>query len=747
MRSSSRSQYSMLAVLAAVIAAPALAQVQHGSINIVEINGENEPNSITMTRADGGAGSWVPFSNDDDESNRGDYHVDFLTGNDIYNGILIVGPYENGRVEDSMGEDPYYATLSHARSTSSNTYWVAVHDSPSGSECNYNPALAYFPIADGWWTGAAYNSENGGVIDEFVGHSDIILTNTFDDPGTVSAFIDADTGNFGVRLEGIDMRRDGVLLACGAKNEDNYTAVYCDYDGTALLNNRDNGDNGEGSEQDPTAFVFVTEGTPGVTMGRVTGSGRILFQQGDFEVELYGVPDTAGTYRLTIPDEGTDTGTLLVSPCTEYSGNNVDNPISVAPDDDGWILTTRDITGMGTQNLGCNQMAFHFVFFPDDVTITPGTPSQDWADRINDVCAARFEVTEIRPDNNNGDMRTEISYGSDALSVSGDNRGDIGLAWLDARPASFQDNGLDDYEGFWIGNPTEFIRDNSGTGGVSGWSTVSFDNAFVRTHNASEAGGEINSDFAMAFFPAGAGFEYDGDVQVTSGESYDTVTIDGNAEEDGVLLAINWDNNNRVVSVSPSGSDCLIECWDADTGSPSTDWDYGYIYLPYDTPNLIAGQIDDSGNVLSSTGDFTVGTGIDSVYGFYVTTITIPDVDAATDGVLVVTAADGPYAMAWEAGANGEFEVAGLELTEGNPGQTGFLFAYIPYDFILDPCPDCVGDLNGDCEVNLTDLATLLGSYGMTEGAAEEDGDLDDDGDVDLSDLAMLLGHYGEICE
>jgi len=54
------------------------------------------------------------------------------------------------------------------------------------------------------------------------------------------------------------------------------------------------------------------------------------------------------------------------------------------------------------------------------------------------------------------------------------------------------------------------------------------------------------------------------------------------------------------------------------------------------------------------------------------------------------------------------------------------------------------GDLDGDGDVDLTDLAQLLAHYGMTEGATYEDGDLDGDGDVDLTDLAALLSHYGE---
>jgi hypothetical protein len=59
----------------------------------------------------------------------------------------------------------------------------------------------------------------------------------------------------------------------------------------------------------------------------------------------------------------------------------------------------------------------------------------------------------------------------------------------------------------------------------------------------------------------------------------------------------------------------------------------------------------------------------------------------------------------------------------------------------------CFGDLDGDRDIDLADLAQLLANYGTTSGAVYEDGDLDTDGDVDLADLAALLSVYGTTCE
>lgn len=59
----------------------------------------------------------------------------------------------------------------------------------------------------------------------------------------------------------------------------------------------------------------------------------------------------------------------------------------------------------------------------------------------------------------------------------------------------------------------------------------------------------------------------------------------------------------------------------------------------------------------------------------------------------------------------------------------------------------CFGDLDGDNDVDLADLAELLGQYGEPGPWTYGDGDLNCDGDVDFTDLSALLAVYGTACE
>lgn len=65
-------------------------------------------------------------------------------------------------------------------------------------------------------------------------------------------------------------------------------------------------------------------------------------------------------------------------------------------------------------------------------------------------------------------------------------------------------------------------------------------------------------------------------------------------------------------------------------------------------------------------------------------------------------------------------------------------------DGIGGPPAACPGDLDGDNDVDISDLSVLLSQFGSTGGGLS--GDLDDDGDVDISDLATLLSVFGTTC-
>ena len=109
------------------------------------------------------------------------------------------------------------------------------------------------------------------------------------------------------------------------------------------------------------------------------------------------------------------------------------------------------------------------------------------------------------------------------------------------------------------------------------------------------------------------------------------------------------------------------------------------------------------------------------------------------EGMMTGSAAAAWDMFGWSVSVSGNIGVVGALRDDDHDINSGS--AYV---FYVTPCP---GDLDGDLDVDLADLAQLLGNYDMPEGATYLDGDLDGDGDVDLADLAELLEHYGESCE
>jgi len=114
---------------------------------------------------------------------------------------------------------------------------------------------------------------------------------------------------------------------------------------------------------------------------------------------------------------------------------------------------------------------------------------------------------------------------------------------------------------------------------------------------------------------------------------------------------------------------------------------------------------------------------------------------AATSLSLVVTFLNenAIYRLNRTTGAPERIDLVNHVLNLTLPGGTGELFKFGD-GYFAGILP---GDSDLDGDVDLSDLATLAGSYGIGAGRTWLTGDFDLDGDVDLSDLSVLAAHYG----
>ncbi len=97
------------------------------------------------------------------------------------------------------------------------------------------------------------------------------------------------------------------------------------------------------------------------------------------------------------------------------------------------------------------------------------------------------------------------------------------------------------------------------------------------------------------------------------------------------------------------------------------------------------------------------------------------------------------------AGANLDFEQAqSHSIRIRSTDATGL---FIEEDFtIVVQNVTCSADLDGDGDIDISDLAVLLANFGRSDNPGASAGDLDGNGTVDLSDLAGLLAAFGISC-
>ncbi len=692
---------------------------------------------------------------------------------DAANGILIGSVSEMGRdvAGGGGGTERLWATASTSRDPSGSLS-IATHKAgadiggtlfPNGAPFDANVNAAYFPFAEGW-VGGTVRASQGVNFDEFVLN------------GMSQANIQQDALEAGLSIVSIpgvtDTRRQGILLANSAQNNNVFTLATPVTDGSGyVVHTGLNNDNGAPrvSGQD-FSMVFLPVGTPNMTLARIhpghsNQTAEALVHSGD---NITFTHEAQGRYRLSIAGQTPATGSLLITQHgrhdddqSDSAGNrSSDNIPSFVPDGDSWILLSEDLDdedpidgqngGTATdfpegQDANGHDPYFDLAFIPfSSGPSAPGAiPAVSTLTGFNKsrVIGWNANVTAFSNDNGPGGMRADATSASAGITVSGigSNRGDYHF-YVDGAPLSSN-------EGVMLSTVSEGLRDNSGVGGIFEYGVSNTTNEFgnewaIAASTADPSNGEHNINVSVAFFGADSGFVTGTKVSADDGTGRVEIVVPGaNSLTDGVLMATPWGNDDNFVTVEPKsdGSGWDLDNYDNSTNIEDNTGEFedgvNYVYLPYETENLVAGRVDEDGSIINSTdtNEFTLTR---QSAGEYLLEIVGKTFD---DGMLLLNATglNGSFdnTMAYERSGD-DFLILGLDMITSDEAGSGslvdledtsFSFAFVDFENDLQAPVSLTADFDGDGDVDADDLAQWRGDYG-SNGNSDANGDGDSDG-------------------
>lgn len=653
----------------------------------------------------------------------------------------------------------------------------------SGNGMNANLAAAYFPYSQSWVGGSVQNTVDNGALTQFSGSPGLAL-------GTHVIPNDIAQGNHKVIIPGVeDTRRQGILFTVHAKNEGNMALVTPAADGSSYVvttkGNATNGSDaatpGNNDEVDPFSFVYLPIGTPGITMASIHGGSgpnvqpdALIKSGSNFTIAW----ESTGTYRLSIAGQTPNSGVLLVNGFGATDGTTnipVDNLVTYQADGNDWLITSRDLPGNGTQsgirglqdalqNQRIGYFSFAFLPFANGPTAPAANPMLNYTK--NDVLAWNANVVEVSNAINDNvpppgppGMYIDNIVGTPGVRFYGhrENKGDNVIT---ADGAFIQPS-----DGVMLVQVSQGLRDNTATGGgldygIAAGAPTGVGRAWeVATHTAdvgaaSASSVEMNVNYASALFGATTGFPMATNYASTSSGHWD-LTIPGfNSQTDGVLMSNGHGNvdNYTTVTASVDGS-FDVDMWDNNTSRENGA--INYVFLPYASENLVAGQVGADGTVISSTGvgaspgEFTLTK--EAGAGSYLLTIAGK---TPSTGMLLLNGAENAgvfdNTLVYEP-AGDSFRITGIDLitfaekSGGSfvqPEDTPFSFAYI--DYAAPPVMPSTGgfldaDFDEDGAVDGDDLGIWKGAFGTTAS-----GDADGDGDSDGGDFLVWQRQVGQ---